>query len=57
MLMIAAIFLSVIVLISQNRQAQIAELREEIDLQINVRAEAEITKMLIIREIALKFIF
>lgn len=43
-----AIFLSVIVLISQNRQAQIAELREEIDLRINVYAEAEITKMLII---------
>lgn len=43
-----AIFLSVIVLISQNRAAHIAELREEIDLQINVKAEQEITKLLII---------
>lgn len=43
-----AIFLAIIVLISQNREAHIGDLREEIDLQINVRAEAEITKMLII---------
>jgi uncharacterized membrane protein len=43
-----AIFLAIIVLISQNRAAQIADLREEIDLQINVRAEEEITKILII---------
>lgn len=43
-----AIFLAIIVLISQNRAAKTAELREEIDLQINVRAEAEITKILII---------
>ena len=43
-----AIFLSVIVLISQNRAAHVAELREEIDLQINVKAEQEITKLLII---------
>jgi len=43
-----AIFLSIIVLISQNRAARIADLREEIDLQINVKAEQEITKLLII---------
>jgi len=43
-----AIFLAIIVLISQNRSARIAELREEIDLQINVRAEEEITRILII---------
>jgi len=43
-----AIFLAIIVLISQNRAAHIGDLREEIDLQINVRAEAEITKILII---------
>jgi len=43
-----AIFLSVIVLISQNRAARVAELREEIDLQVNVKAEQEITKLLII---------
>jgi len=43
-----AIFLAIIVLISQNRAADVADLREEVDLQINVQAEAEITKMLII---------
>ncbi|MDP2642961.1 MAG: DUF1003 domain-containing protein [Candidatus Peregrinibacteria bacterium] len=43
-----AIFLAVIVLISQNRSARIDDLREEIDLQINVRTEAEVTKILII---------
>lgn len=42
-----AIFLSIIVLISQNRNSKIDELREEIDLQINVRAEEEITRILI----------
>lgn len=42
-----AIFLAIIVLISQNRSARIADLREEIDLQVNVRAEAEVTKILI----------
>jgi len=41
-----AIFLSVIVLISQNRAAKIADLLEEIDFQVNVQAEREITKML-----------
>lgn len=41
-----AIFLSIIVLISQNRQSGIADLREEIDFNINVRAEKEITKIL-----------
>jgi len=41
-----AIFLSIIVLISQNRQATIADMREEIDFNINIRAEQEITKIL-----------
>lgn len=41
-----AIFLSIIVLVSQNRQSEIADLREEIDFNINVRAEQEITKIL-----------
>ena len=41
-----AIILSVIVLISQNRAARLADLREEIDFEINVRAEDEITRML-----------
>ena len=40
------IFLSVIVLISQNRQARISEVRQRMDLEINVRAEHEITKIL-----------
>lgn len=41
-----AIFLSVIVLISQNRAAKIADLREEVDLQVNIESEKEITQML-----------
>jgi uncharacterized membrane protein len=38
--------LTVFILISQNRQADIDELRNEIDLQINVLAEEEISKAL-----------
>lgn len=45
-----AIFLSVIVLISQNKQSRIAEIREKIDFEINVRAEEEATKILVIVE-------
>lgn len=41
-----AIFLSVIVLISQNRASKIDELREELDLHINIKAEHEITRIL-----------
>ena len=41
-----AIFLSIIVLMSQNRAAKIADMREEIDLQINLRSEQEITAIL-----------
>lgn len=41
-----AIFLSIFVLISQNRQSKIADLRQEIDLQINMIAEEEITKVM-----------
>ena len=41
-----AIFLSIFVLISQNRQSKIADLRQEIDLQINMISEEEITKMM-----------
>ena len=41
-----AIFLAVFVLISQNRESQINDLREEVDLQINLIAEEEITKIL-----------
>lgn len=49
-----AIFLSIIVLISQNRAAKIAELREEIDLQINSIAETEITKTITLLELLLE---
>ncbi len=41
-----AIFLAIIVLISQNREAKIAEIREEVDLYINTMAEGEITKVM-----------
>lgn len=43
-----AIFLAIIVLISQNRAARVAELREEIDLQINSIAETEISKTIML---------
>ncbi|HLB66309.1 MAG TPA: DUF1003 domain-containing protein [Candidatus Saccharimonadales bacterium] len=41
-----AIFLAIIVLISQNREARIGELREEIDLQLNTITEEESAKIL-----------
>ncbi len=41
-----AIFLSIFVLMAQGREAQIAELREEVTLQVLLRSEEEITKVL-----------
>lgn len=41
-----AIVLAVIVLISQNREARISELREEIELQMSTIAEGEVTKLI-----------
>jgi uncharacterized membrane protein len=41
-----AIFLAIIVLISQNRETKIGELREEIELQISTVAEGELTKLI-----------
>ena len=41
-----AIFLSIFVLMSQGREAAIAELREELALQVNLRMEEEVTKTL-----------
>ncbi len=41
-----AIFLAIIVLISQNRAGLTADLRQEVDLNVDVRTEAEITKLL-----------
>lgn len=40
------VFLSIIILISQNRQGKMSEVRQQIDFEINVRAESEITKIL-----------
>lgn len=45
-LSLEAIFLAIIVLISQNREARIGELREEIELQIDTIAEGELTKLI-----------
>ncbi|MBI2443527.1 MAG: DUF1003 domain-containing protein [Candidatus Levybacteria bacterium] len=41
-----AIFLSIFVLLSQNRASQVANLREELLLQVDLIAEEEITKVL-----------
>lgn len=41
-----AIFLAIVVLISQNREARVAELREEIELQIGTVSESELTKLI-----------
>lgn len=41
-----AIFLSTFVLISQNRMAAVADKRAELDLQINLLAEHEVTQVL-----------
>lgn len=49
-----AIGLAIIVLISQNRAAKIAELREEIDLQVNSISESEVSKVIELMGILLK---
>ncbi len=41
-----AIFLSTFMLVSQNRQGELAERRAELDLQINLLAEYEVTRIL-----------
>ena len=41
-----AIFLSVFVLMSENRQAIVADRRAKVDLQLNMLSEQEITKLL-----------
>ena len=43
---IFAIVLSVSVLINQNRQGHMDKIRQQVEFEVNVRAEAEITKML-----------
>lgn len=49
-----AIFLAIIVLISQNRENRIAELREEVELYINTYAESEITKLIYLQTLLLE---
>jgi len=49
-----AIFLAIIVLISQNREARIADLREEVELYISTYAESEITKLLYLQTLLLE---
>jgi len=41
-----AIFLAIIVLVSQNRGERIDELREEVELQLNTMSEGEVTKLI-----------
>jgi uncharacterized membrane protein len=41
-----AIFLSLFVLMTQNRESAIAEIREEVTLAVNLRVEEEVTKVL-----------
>jgi len=43
---VEAIFLSTFVLISQNRQAALSEKRADLDLQVNLLSEHEITRIL-----------
>ena len=49
-----AIFLSTFILISQNRQNQISELRNHLDLQINLLSEQENSKILAMLEALLR---
>lgn len=41
-----AIFLAIFVLMAQSREAEVAELREEVSLQVTLRMEEEVTKTL-----------
>lgn len=43
-----AIFLSTFVLISQNREAAVADMRADLDLQIDLLAEYEVTQLLLL---------
>lgn len=42
-----AIFLATFVLISENRQAGLADKRAKLDLQVNLIAESEVTKLIV----------
>ena len=51
---VEGIFLTTFVLISQNRDAKLSDRRAELDLQINLLAEHEITKLItLVRRLAL----
>jgi uncharacterized membrane protein len=43
---VEAIFLSTFVLVSQNRQAELSSRRDELELQINLLAEHEVTQLI-----------
>jgi uncharacterized membrane protein len=43
---VEAIFLSTFVLVSQNRQAELEARRDELELQVNLLAERELTKLI-----------
>lgn len=49
-LSVEAILLTIFVLISQNRASRLFDLREEMDLQIDIITEQELTKMLKLQE-------
>ncbi len=49
-----AIFLSIFVLIAQNRTSKVDDLREEIHLQLNIISEREITKLIKMMSILLE---
>jgi uncharacterized membrane protein len=52
---VEAIFLSTFILISQNRMAAVADRRAELDVQVSLLAEHEITKVVqLVSEIAVK---
>jgi uncharacterized membrane protein len=41
-----SMFFAIVVLINQNQQGRMADIRQRIDFEVNVRAEREITKIL-----------
>jgi uncharacterized membrane protein len=49
-----AIVLAIFVLISQNRAEKVDDLREEVDLQVDMIAEEEVTKLLIMVSVLLE---
>lgn len=52
---VEAIFLSTFVLISQNRMAELADKRADLDLQISLLAEHEVTKLMrLVTDVAAK---